>query len=78
VFEDRVLRKIVGLKRNEEIGDWRKLRNEELKFSVIIKYFSGDHKKKNETGGNVARMGKNLNVCRILVGKTEGRKPLKI
>jgi hypothetical protein len=30
VFENRVLRKIFGLKRNEAIGDWRKLNNEKL------------------------------------------------
>jgi hypothetical protein len=30
VFENRVLRKIFGPKRDEVIGGWRKLRNEEL------------------------------------------------
>jgi hypothetical protein len=30
VFENRVLRRIFGLKRDEVIGDWRKLRNKEL------------------------------------------------
>jgi hypothetical protein len=30
VFENRVLRRIFGSKRNEETGDWRKLHNEEL------------------------------------------------
>jgi hypothetical protein len=29
-FEERVLRRIFGLKRNEIIAVWRKLRNEEL------------------------------------------------
>jgi hypothetical protein len=32
VFESRVLRRIFGLKRNEVIGDWRKLHEEELHF----------------------------------------------
>jgi hypothetical protein len=31
VFENRVLRRIFGPKRDEVTGDWRKLRNEELK-----------------------------------------------
>jgi hypothetical protein len=31
VFENRVLRKIVGVKREEVKGDWRKLYNEELR-----------------------------------------------
>jgi hypothetical protein len=30
VFENRVLRRIFGPKRDEVTGDWRKLRNEEL------------------------------------------------
>jgi hypothetical protein len=30
VFENRVLRKIFGPKRNEVTGDWRRLHNEEL------------------------------------------------
>jgi hypothetical protein len=30
VFENRVLRKIFGPKRDEVIGEWRKLRNKEL------------------------------------------------
>jgi hypothetical protein len=30
VFENRALRRIVGLKRDEVMGDWRKLHNKEL------------------------------------------------
>jgi hypothetical protein len=30
VFENRVLRKVFGQKRNEITGEWRKLHNEEL------------------------------------------------
>jgi len=30
VFENRVLRKIFGLRRDEVTGEWRKLQNEEL------------------------------------------------
>jgi hypothetical protein len=30
LFENRVLRRIFGLKRNEVAGEWRKLHNEEL------------------------------------------------
>jgi hypothetical protein len=30
VFENRVLRRIFGPKRDEEMGGWRKLHNEEL------------------------------------------------
>jgi hypothetical protein len=31
VFENRVLRRIFGRKRNETTGEWRRLHNEELK-----------------------------------------------
>jgi hypothetical protein len=31
VFENRVLRRIFGPKRDEVTGEWRKLRNEELR-----------------------------------------------
>jgi hypothetical protein len=30
MFENRVLRRISGLKRDKEMGGWRKLHNEEL------------------------------------------------
>jgi hypothetical protein len=33
VFENRVLRKIFGPKRDEVTGEWRKLHNEELRDS---------------------------------------------
>ena len=31
MFENRVLRKVFGPKRNEVTGEWRKLHNEELR-----------------------------------------------
>ena len=34
VFENRVLRRIFGLKRDEVTGEWRKLHNEELKIRI--------------------------------------------
>jgi hypothetical protein len=33
VFENRVLRRIFGLKRDEVTGEWRKLHKEELRDS---------------------------------------------
>jgi hypothetical protein len=50
VFENRVLRKIFGPKRDEVTGEWRKLHNEELhnlySFPDIIRQV-----KANEVGG---------------------------
>ena len=39
VFENRVLRRVFGLKRDEVTGEWRTLPNEELCTVVLTKYF---------------------------------------
>jgi hypothetical protein len=36
VFESRVLRRIFGLSRDEMIGGWRKLHNEEIHRLVLL------------------------------------------
>jgi hypothetical protein len=49
VFENRVLRRIFGRKRDEVTGEWRRLHNEELLCSVLLtKYHSSDQIKKTE------------------------------
>jgi hypothetical protein len=59
MFDNRVLRRIFGPKRDEVRGGWRKLHNEELHNlysspSIIIRIF----KSKMRWAGNVARMGR--------------------
>jgi hypothetical protein len=50
VFENRVLRRIFGPKRDEETGGWRKLHNEEL--HKLYPSPSINHQvKKDEMGG---------------------------
>jgi hypothetical protein len=39
VFEDRVVRRILGPKRNEVAGGWRKLHNEKSKNLLFTKFF---------------------------------------
>jgi hypothetical protein len=40
VFENRVLRRMFGPKRDEVTGEWRKLHNEELHdFILFAKYY---------------------------------------
>jgi hypothetical protein len=78
VSENRVLRRIFGLKRDEVTGDWRKLHNEELHNlysypNIIIMIKS----RRMRWAGNVARMGEKRNAYRILVGKKEGKRPLE-
>jgi hypothetical protein len=46
VFENRVLRRIFGSKRDEVTGEWRKLHN-----VLFTQYCVGDKIEKNEMGG---------------------------
>jgi hypothetical protein len=77
VFENRVLRRIFGPKRDEVIGGWRKLHNEELHnlycSPSIIRIIKT---RRMGWAGHVARMGEKMNAYRILVGKPEGKRPL--
>jgi hypothetical protein len=77
VFENRVLRRIFGSKRDEVMGGWRNLHNEELhnlySSPSIIRVTNS---RNTRWTGHVARMGEKRNACIILVGKPEGRKPL--
>jgi hypothetical protein len=77
VFENRMLRRIFGPKRDEVTRGWRKLHNEELhnlysSLSVIRMIKS----RRMRWAGRVARMGENRNEYRIMVGKPEGKRPL--
>jgi hypothetical protein len=59
LFENRVLRRIFGPKRNEVTGEWRKLHNEELRdlyFSPSITRIMKSRRMR--WTGHVARMGR--------------------
>jgi hypothetical protein len=74
VFENRVLRRIFGPKRDEVTGERRRLHNEELNdlYSSpnIIQVIKST---KMRWAWHVARMGENRGAYRILVGSPEGR-----
>jgi len=72
VFENSVLRRIFGPKR-----EWRTLHNEELNdlyCSLNIVWMIKSRRMR--WVGHVARMGERKGVCRVLVGKPEGKRPL--
>ena len=76
MFENKVLRKIFGVKRDEIAGKWRKLLNAELHAL----YTSPDIIRNLKSGrlrwaGHVARMELTRNAYRVLVGKPDGRRP---
>jgi hypothetical protein len=77
VFENRVLRKIFGPKRDEVTGEWRKLHSEELHdvYSppTIVRVIKS---RKMRWAGYVAGIEKERGVYRVWVGKPEGKRPL--
>jgi hypothetical protein len=80
VFENTVLRRIIGPKRDEVMGSWRKLHNVELhnlhSSPSIIRMIRS---RRMRWTGHITRMGEKKNAYRILLGKPEKKKrPLRI
>jgi hypothetical protein len=77
VFENRVLRRIFGPKRDEVTGKWRRLHNKELyalySSPNIIRVIKS---RGLRWAGHVARMGERKGAYRALVKKPERRRPL--
>jgi hypothetical protein len=77
VFENRVLRRIFGPKRDEVTGGWRKLHKKELQglysSPSIVRVIKA---RRMRWEGHVARMGEVKGAYNILVGRPEGRTPL--
>jgi len=74
VFENRVLRRVFGPKRDEVTGEWRKLHNEELMDLYSLPNFVRVVKSRRMIwAGHVARMGEGSGVHRVLVGNPEGK-----
>jgi hypothetical protein len=77
VFENKVLRRIFGPRRDEVTGEWRTLHNEELNdlYSSpnIVRVIKS---RRMRWAGHVEHKGVEREVYRALVGKPEGRRPL--
>jgi len=77
VFENMVLRRILGPRRDEVTVEWRRLHNEELNdlYSSpnIVRVIKS---RRMRWTGHIARMVEERGVYRVLVGKPEGKRPL--
>jgi len=77
VFQNRVLRRIFGPKRDEVAGEWRKLHSKELNDLYSSPIIGQAIKlRRMRWVGRVALMGESRGLYRVLVGKPEGKKPL--
>jgi hypothetical protein len=77
VFENRVLRRLLGPKRDEVTGEWRKLHSRELHNlyslpDIIMQIKSW----RMRWAGHVVHIGKVRKVYKVLVGKPKGKIPL--
>jgi hypothetical protein len=74
VFENSVLRRILGPKRDEVTGEWRSLHYNALYFSRnTIRVMNS---RRLRWAGHVAHMRERRGAYRALVGEPEGRGPL--
>ena len=75
MFENKVLRRIFGPRRDEVRGDWRRLHNEELNnlycSPIIVRMIKS---RRRRWAGHVARMGEERGAYRVLVAKPEGKR----
>jgi hypothetical protein len=73
LFENRVLRRIFGPRRDEVTGEWRKIHNEELRDLYSSPSIIRIMKARMRWTEHVARKGEKRNAYRLLVGKPEGK-----
>jgi hypothetical protein len=74
LFENMILRRILGSKRNEN-GVWRRLHNDEIyslyhSHNIVIKY------RRLRWAGHVDRIEEDRNLFKMLAGKPTGKRPL--
>ena len=73
VFENRVLMRIFGSKRDEVTGEWKKYIMRSLMICTIVRVIIS---RRMRWVGHLARMGERRGVYRVLVRTPEGNRPL--
>jgi len=77
VFQNRVLRRIFGPKRDDVMGEWRKLHNKELNdlYSSpnIVRVIKS---RRMRWVGHAAHMGERKGIYRVFVRKPKGKRSL--
>ena len=76
VFENWVLRRVFGPKRDEVTGEWRKLHNELNDLYSLPNIVRVVKSRRMRWAGHVARTREDRGVHRVLVGKPKGKRPL--
>jgi hypothetical protein len=75
VFENMVMRRMLGPKRNDATGEWRRQHNEKLNDLYFSPYTVRVIKKK-EMGGTRSTYGERRGSYRVLVGRPEVKRPI--
>ena len=79
MFENKAIKRIFGSKKDEVIGECRRVHNEELNDQYssqnIIRVIKS---RRMRCAGHVECMGERGDAYRVLVGKPEGKRPLGI
>jgi len=77
VFENMVLRRIFGARRDKVTEEWRRLHNEELNdLYSSLNILRVIKSRRMRWAGHVARMSEERGVYRVLVGKPKRKRPL--
>ena len=76
MFENSVLRGILGPERDEVTGEWRRLQKEEIYALYSSPNIILVIKSRRELGSVCSTYGERRDAYRVLVGKPEGKRPL--
>jgi hypothetical protein len=77
VFENRVLRRIFGPKRDELTGEWWKLHNVKLHILYSSPNIKQIKSRRMRWAGYTAHMEEEGNMYKVLMGKPEGKRPFE-